>query len=346
MDEPIYYNGAKLLAKKDLRGLTPEIFISTGNRTTGKTTYFNRKLVDDFLNEGKKFGLVYRYENELCEVDEKFFKDIGELFFSSHTFTTKSKSKGMYLELYLDGIPCGYAIALNSSEKIKKMSHLFTDVDQLYMDEFQSETNHYCSMEINRFISVHMSLARGHGKQVRYLPLYMCSNCISLINPYYAELGITTRLKKDTKFLRGDGFVLEQSYLDSVAQLQMESGFNRAFKNSKYVKYGAENVYLNDDDTFIETLKGKSIYAATLRYNNRDFGVREFRDLGLIYCDDRPDRSHPMRISSTTADHKPNYIMLRSNEFILYNWRYYFQNGCFRFKDLRCKEAVMNTLSF
>jgi hypothetical protein len=93
----------------------------------------------------------------------------------------------------------------------------------MIFDEFQSESNHYCSDEIKKFISIHTSVARGQGEQVRYVPVYMLSNPVSLINPYYVELGISNRLRDDTKFLRGHGFILEQGFIDSASVAQKES---------------------------------------------------------------------------------------------------------------------------
>ena len=40
-----FYDGTKLLSLKDINGNTPEIYISTSNRSAGKTTYFNRFFV-------------------------------------------------------------------------------------------------------------------------------------------------------------------------------------------------------------------------------------------------------------------------------------------------------------
>ena len=55
-----YYDGTKLLSMKDLNGDTPEIFLCTSNRSAGKTTYFERMLVNRFIRTGKKFCLIYR----------------------------------------------------------------------------------------------------------------------------------------------------------------------------------------------------------------------------------------------------------------------------------------------
>lgn len=341
-----YYDGTKLLSMLDLNGKKPEIYMCTTNRTGGKTTYFGRLCVNRFLDKGEKFGLIYRYNYELDDVADKFFKDLKGLFFPDKTMTAKKRAKGIFQELFINDKSCGYAIALNSSDSIKKYSHLFSDITRMLFDEFQSESNHYCTDEITKFLSIHTSIARGQGEQVRYVPVFMLANQVSIINPYYVAMGICNRLNSETKFLRGDGYVLEQGFIETASDSQKESGFNRAFKENSYVAYSSENVYLNDNYSFIEKPTGKSRYICTLKYKGNDFGVKEFAESGFIYCDDKPDSTFPMKITVTTDDHSINYVMLKRNDFFLSNLRYLFERGCFRFKDMRCKEAILNALSY
>lgn len=341
-----FYDGTQLLSKKDLKKRQPEIFLAAGNRSSGKTTWFNKKLVDDFKEKGKKFGLLYRFQYELDDVPDKFFKDINGLFFPNDYMTSKSMMKGVFQNLYLNDEHCGYAISINSADQIKKLSHFFSDMDHYFFDEFQSETGKYCPDEIKKFISIHTSIARGNGKHVRYVPVYMASNCVSLLNPYYSAMGISDRLNKETKFLRGNGYVLQQSFMDAASIAQLQSGFNQAFINEKYISYGSENVYLNDSNTFIETPKGKSRYICNIRYLGKDFSVKTFDQEGVAYCDTKVDRTFPFNIATTTADHNINYVMLKSNSEFVWQLRYYFEKGCFRFKNLQAKEALMKTITY
>lgn len=341
-----YYDGTKLLSMLDLNGNKPEIYLCTTNRTAGKTSYFGRLCVNRFFDKKEKFCLVYRYNYELDDCAEKFYKDISGLFFKGTNMTSKRRAAGIFHELFIDDVACGYAVSLNSADQLKKYSHLFSDVKRMMFDEFQSETNHYCADEIRKFVSVHTSIARGQGEQIRYVPVYMCANPVSIINPYYVEMGISNRLKDDTKFLRGDGFVLEQGFVESASIAQKESGFNRAFAKNAYVAYSSECVYLNDNKAFVEKPAGVGRYLATLRYKGTDYAIREYAESGVIYCDDRPDTSFGMKLTVTTADHEINYVMLKRNSFFLTNMRYFFEQGCFRFKDLRCKEAVLKALSY
>lgn len=341
-----YYDGTRLLSQRDINGDLPEIYISTSNRSAGKTTWFSRYLVNKFLKAREKFGLLYRFDYELDDVAEKFFKDIQGLFFPTHEMTAKKKARGMYAELFLDGYSCGYALALNKADAIKKNSHLFSDIVRLYMDEFQSETNHYCANEVQKLISVHTSIARGANQQVRRVPVILVGNPVSIINPYYVELGISDRIRPDTRFLRGEGFVLEQGFNETAATAQSESAFNRAFSANKYAAYAAQAKYLNDNTAFIAKPEGTGRYLCTLRYLGEDYGIREYADEGIIYCDDHPDLTHPRRISVTTEDHEINYVMLARNDFFILTLRQLFEHGSFRFKNLRCKDAVLKALSY
>lgn len=341
-----YYDGTKLLSMTDLNNNKPEIYLCTTNRTGGKTTYFARLCVNRFYDKGEKFCLIYRYNYELDDCAEKFFKDISTLFFNGANMTSKRRASGIFHELLLDDKSCGYAVSLNSADQLKKYSHLFSDVKRMFFDEFQSETNHYCNDEVKKFLSVHTSVARGQGEQTRYVPVIMCGNPVSIINPYYVEMGISERLRDDTKFLKGDGFVLEQGFIQSASEALKNSGVNKAFSKNSYVAYSSECVYLNDNKAFIEKPTGTTRYLATLRYKGTEYGIKEYAESGVIYCDDKSDSSFKNKITVTTNDHELNYVMLKRNDFFLTSLRYFFERGCFRFKDLRCKEAVLKALSY
>lgn len=341
-----FYSGYNLLNQKDVNGNTPEIFISEGNRSTGKTTFFNRYLVDQWLKNKSKFGLLYRYNYELSDIAEKFFKDIGSLFFPNLKCESKSMMKGVYHEIFLNGQSAGYAITLNSADTLKKNSHLFSDIDRLLLDEMQPETGRYCDNELEKFQSIHMTIARGQGKAVRYVPVYMLGNSVSLINPYYAGMGISERLRENTKILRGDGYVLERFFNKEIAKAQEESGFNRAFSKSRYQQAANQMVYLNDNTAFIEKPVGQSKYVCTVKISGVDYAIRTFAESGIIYCDTAVDHSFPLKVAASASDHQVNYVMLKQNELLISTLRWYFERGAFRFKNLSCKDAILKLLSY
>lgn len=350
-----YYDGTKLLSMMDINGNKPELYICTSNRTGGKTTYFGRMLVNRYIKEGKKFCLLYRYNYELDDCASNFFKDISSLFFPQYEMISKSMSKGIYHELFLvdkryedeTGCSCGYALSLNSADSLKKRSHLFSDVTAILFDEFQSETNHYCNDEVSKFQSIHTSLARGQGQQVKYLPVYMISNPVSTINPYYVALGIADRLTPQVKFLRGNGYVLEQGYNESASKALQSSGFNKAFSaNSDYLAYASEGKYLNDSDTFIQKMNGNGNYLFTLRYEGKEYGVREYVRDGVIYVSDSVDSTFKVKIAVDLDSHDVNYVLLSRYDDYINRLRMLFNRGCFRFKNQQCKNAMLHMLCY
>ena len=344
-----YYDGTKLLSMKDLQGRTPAMFMCTSNRSAGKTTFFTRLCVKKFIEGKGKFMVLYRYKYELVDCASKFFKEINQLFFPEYSMSYKNKAGGMYSELFLehnnDGhkTSCGYVVAINSADGLKKYSHLFADTERILFDEFQSEQNNYCENEINKFISIYTTVARGNGQQSRYVPVYMLANNVTVLNPYYSELGISERLKPDTNFLRGNGWVLEQGFNESASNELQNSTFMSAFKGNMTNYITGEKVYLYSDTAFIEKMCGVNRYLCTIKVDNNEFAIREYEN-GIYYCNDIIDKNCLHKISVTALDHNINYVMLSRFAPLTEHLRRAFDYGQFRFKNETCKNAVLSFL--
>ena len=341
-----YYDGTKLLSMSDLNGQLPELYLTTGNRSIGKTTWFNRYAVKRFKEKHKKFCLIYRWNYELSDCADKFFKDIQRLFFPTDIMTEKRRANGIFVELFLNDESCGYCVTLNNADSLKKFSHLLSDVEMMIFDEFQSENNRYCSNEINKLLSIHTSIARGQGQQVRRVPVYMLSNKVSIVNPYFLSLGISDRLKDDTKYLRGDGYVLEQTYMENVSGLQLGSGFNKAFKNENYVAYSAMNVYLNDTSAFIDKPAGSAKYIATLKNGDKMYSIKYYYESGLYYMDKSIDEDFKTKIAFDASSHDADFIMVGSTSSYVIMLRGMFEKGLMRFKNQECKTAFFEMLKY
>lgn len=339
------YDGARLLSMRDKNGEKPEIYVCTTNRSSGKSTWWSKYFVNRFLRHKELFCLVYRYRNELDAVEKKFFRNANLLFFPNMTMRSETRAAGLYNALYLDDKPCGFAVAINSASKLRTIGGELSECSSMFFDEFQDEAGRYCTDEVSKLISIHTTIARAPGKQVKYVPLIMCSNTCSLLNPYFIAWGITTQLRKDTKYLRGEGFVVEQQYYEGVAEMQKQSAFNRAFASSEYLAYANQNVYLDDNRAFIEKPKGQSRYLATIKYCGKEYALREYPQDGVIYVDRSIDKDYQYKLVVSSDDHDKNYVMLRNHALFITNMRFYFDNGAFRFKDLDCKAALINMLS-
>lgn len=354
LENKIYYDGSKLLSLKDLNGNTPEIYICTGNKAAGKTTYFSRLLVNRFLKYGKKFGLIYRFNYELDDISDKFFKDIGSLFFPEYEMKHERKAAGIYSELFIakksdnpddmEWISCGYGLTLNSAEQLKKYSHLLSDIDEMFMDEFESETNHYCNKEIHKFQLLHSTVARGQGKQSRYVPVFMAANVVSVVNPYFLALGVSNRIQRNTKFLKGNGYVVEVTNNTAAANAMKQSAFVQAFGDSEFNEYAINNHYLNDSEAFIENISENCKYIITFKYMGKFYSIKETHD-GLLYVSDTYDRTFLARITMDVADHDNSTILVSRYSYNIRQYSEYFRNGLVRFKNQVCKNAFITLLT-
>ena len=341
-----YYDGTKLLSMVDINGSKPEIYITTTNRSAGKTTYFGRLAVRRFLRNKEKFILLYRFNYELTDCANKFFRDLQHLFFSNYEMTEQRRANGIFVELFLNEESCGYAIALNYADQLKKFSHLLSDASMIIFDEFQSETNHYCPNEISKFLSIHTSLARGNGEQVKYLPVYMISNAVTLINPYYLAMGISDRLQSETKYLKGDGYVLEQGYYQEVANEQLNSAFNRAFKDEKYIMYASQNIYLNDNQCLIDSLRGRNSYICTIKADDKFYSLKRYDDEGVYYIDNSYDETCPRRIVISAKEQDEGYVYVGIGSIYISTVKKVFEQGKLRFKNQQCKAIAFEMMRY
>lgn len=354
-----FYDGTRLLSMLDLDRKKPELLIVTSNRSAGKTTFFSRYFVRRFIRYHEKFALLYRFNYELDSIADKFFKDINGLFFPGYAMEDERRASGIFHELFLiypdstEEKPhresCGYAISMNSADQLKKYSHLFSDVQRILFDEFQSETGHYCTNEIIKFQSIHTSLARGQGKQNRFVPVVMLSNTVSLINPYYVALGISSRLQKNTKFLRGHGYILEQGYNASAASALSSSGLLNAFNHdagNAYNQYACSGSYLNDSIAFIDKMPENGKYVCTFRYKEKEYSIKEYQEKGILYISDSTDKTFPYKIAVDLPDHRINYIMLQRNDAMIQQFRKLFDCGSVRFKNQLCKNAFVALIAY
>ena len=345
MDKTKYYNPEKILSMKDLEKKEPSIYLISTNRSAGKTTAFLKKSLDHFKKTGRKTILLYRYQYEL-NASNTIYKDVLNMFKEyGEEMTARPNAKGLFYELFLDGVPFGYAVSMNNPDSMKKYSPIFAEVDYIIFDEFQPESGKYLQKEIEKFQSILLTIARGGGSQSRNIKVFMLSNLVSIMNPYYIEFGIHKRIKSNTKFMRGNGWVAEFGYNESASNSIKENGIARAFANSDYIKYSTEKEYLHTTDSFIETPSGKSKYIFTIVHDGVSYGVRDCFESGIMYVSKKFDKSCKQIVTFKASDHNQNTIMLSHYSYLWKNIKDAFTRGYLRFDGMQTKNAVFDILS-
>lgn len=355
--KPKFYDNSALLSKLDLNGNTPGTYICVGNRTAGKTFSFKTTLLNDFYERGMQFILIKRFVTGMTGVADAFFEDLKtnpyDTRFASIKWNTESLLRGSVREIYVSrmcgGDPnllCGYAVYLGASDVIKENSTMFTHVENSMYDEFQSETEHYAPGELSKYLSIQTSIARGQGKQVRHVRKFLVSNAVTLFNPHFVALGIHKRLQPDTKFLRGDGWVLEYTRNESAKLAVMESDLARAYASSDYFSYASGDSMLLDTNTFIEKRSKENMtYHATLWSNGRFYGLWYDLTDGCYYCSVSGQKNAKMQIAIKTEDLRPGVMLFRAYPELANTWVTLFNEGRWRFENAECKNVMFDLLA-
>lgn len=344
-----YYTGYRLLSTLDKEGKKPEIYISTTNRSAGKTVFYNGYLIHNFIRKGQKFILLYRNKYEIDDAAGPFFNQVQKLFYPGLEMYQEKGIKSVYDKLYIrplhsedPGDLCGYATSLRASENIKKYSSLLADADVVLFDEAFPEDDNYLPDEIRRFMSIHDSLARGGGSQSKYLPVIIVGNLINVFNPYYTALGVVDDLTISTNYRRGKGFVIEQGFNEASAKAHRESSFHQALAGEEYTAASQEKEYLNTSYQFIDNkIVDCGPYVCTILYKNSSYSVRYNENAGFYYCSDTPDPGYKLVHAATEADITDSAIYDPASRFRkLLKERY--RQGYVRFRNLRIRDAVMH----
>lgn len=272
-----YYSGKNLRNKKDLQNKKPKFLLSVGGRSTGKTVDWNSFVLNEFIKNKKQFILYYRYKYEITNIADRFFKSIDFRF--DGTMTDKNTENLGFSYLYYNDEQCGFAVAINSANNIKKFSALFENVEYIVFDEFIPEDGRYCPDEIKKFTSLYISIARGKGKTIREnLQIIMIANLDTNDNLYFHQMKIR-KTNKDTRFQRGNGWVCEFVENKEVAAIQKEDPVIQLF-DTGYIT-GEKT---NDDLTNVEKIVG-GLPMYDLEINGKVVGV--WASLGNIYLNEQ-----------------------------------------------------------
>lgn len=340
-----FYSGYSLLMLKALNDEVPEIFLCTGNRTAGKTFFFKRLSVRLFTTFNFKFMILTRKLTQINAAAESFISDIKYCEdFRKYRFSTDKYSVRGVVCIKINDLVAGYVTYLNNADQIKESSNMFNDVEFILKDEFQSETNDYVEDEITKLRSIHKSVSRGYNQPIRFVPTVLISNEISIINPYYVRLGITKRMRSETKKLRGDGWVLQKTYNENVSKLSEQSSFEKAFGNDSYSLANNHNIYL-DNLSFIEKIdSGKMMLFLQFVCDKKIYGI--FLSSEIAYVSNISYIKNKTLYCFKIDDHTENTEFLSRSNIVVKSIIKYFNSGNFRFKNIESKIACIDLFSY
>lgn len=308
-----FYDCEKIWNTLDADGEPPAVTIVCSRvRGPGKTYSFSKKFLDLIFesNFQKKVGVLCRTQSEVGSLAEGMFKSMMYDHYPAWEVYEKKRMSGAFSEIYIKALKPGYAeegeeeeyeihqigyvIPINSAQRLKNKSAIFVDVEWLYFDEFMPELQSgYLPEEIEKFHLLFGNIAKGKGKSVRPVPIYMTSNTVTLNNPYFEALGLYKYIQPDTKFYRGRRVVYEIVKNDELAKEHSNSAFNIAFSsNNRLIDYEGEQWYNSDNANVTKPQDwGRSKYLGTIIAQSKSYGVYYYPEMGFIYVQHTHDKT-------------------------------------------------------
>lgn len=337
-----FYAANKILSMLDADGKRPQMLYIVGNRTGGKSFAIKCLLLRKFMKRGEKFVVFVRFKEDIKDAVRGFFADIGPIKFPGHNMSQRPLLNGKAAELFLDSSPCGYVVALNDSQVIKRNSALFSDACWGFMDEFQNEDGRYVPDEVRKYNTIRTSIARGgaKGSYTRVFTTIFVSNAVTSFNPYYDYYGIARSITNRAHYIRGHGWVLEIYYNKEAADAVRR---NSTGMSEREIAYATSNKPLMDVDTFVDSVPGNRRCVLGLKYNGRVYGVW-LTELGYTYVCRQYDTSARGIITTSNEDHTPSTVLMSPASGTCKMLRNWYNNGYVCFESMAARIAFIECM--
>lgn len=335
VDTSKYYDGNRTLTHNCLFNFV------VGSRTAGKTFWFKKWAIEDFLKNEMQFVYVRRYAKEIKKSKPKFFDDI-RFMFPDHELKVKGD------EFLIDDKVAGYCIILSTAKIEKSVPYPF--VNKICLDEFLIEKGHYKYLpdEVGSFLNLYETIARPGSEHCDVITFFM-ANAITWTNPYFLYFNVKqpTKVDKNGKAIwKKDEILLELSADERLIEAKEKTRFGSIIKGTPYGDYSINNKFLLDDNTFIERKSPNAKYYFTFRYKENSYGVWIDMVEGKMWVSHSIDPSYKLIFSVTMKDHEPNTMFLKNisnyNHFKMFIENY--KLGNVYYEDINIKNITYEVI--
>lgn len=270
-----------------------------GNRTAGKSFSAKCHVIRKFLQTGRQFIYLRRYDNELKNL-KTLFDDVS-FKFPETSFSVKGQ------ELYINDDLAGFAIPLSLQHKIKSGSYV--NVDTIIFDEFLVEKRTgYLPAEVDLFLSLYLTVNRGGGKVNRDVKVLFIANNVSAVNPYFAHFKIFPKIGIN----KGVSWVCETFVNGDVVNAYENTQIGHVLKNTKYGDYALNGQFYLDNYSFIDkrvNLKGYYL-RAVLKNDGKLMGIWHNSISSQIYVSKKCDMFCPFKYCFDPDDLADEWVLM------------------------------------
>lgn len=277
MNKDLYYNGGQALT------YNPLFLFIIGNRGCGKTYWFRKWAIRDFIKTGRQFIYLRRYKEEMKGQNKANFMSplILNNEFPDHEITIKND------EILVDGKTAGYFCSL-STAKVKK-SVDYPLVDKIGFDEFIIEKSNYTYIpnEVVNLLEFYNTVDRDRDK----VRLVFMSNAISIANPYFLFFNIEVSATHRYWKFKDGAIIVDYVNNEAFKEYKRNTRFGKLIKGTSYADYSIENKFLLDNPRAIGKKTGNCSHSFNIKYNNTIYGIWRSRDTLIDYISKDYDKT-------------------------------------------------------
>lgn len=333
LDESIYFDGSKILS------YNAPVNIVVGERSEGKTYWFKRKGIRNYLRDGSTWVYLRRHDSIFKKTLNKrpFFGDVAEEFPN-----LEFKIEGRDMRLKRDGKDkwetFGHFAALSQAQTYKGTTD--PTCTMLVFDEFINEHKvpPYLPNEPTTLMNYWETLDRREDR----VKIVMLANAADLVNPYFLEWGISLERPGIQRY-KGGLLVVQWDDNPGFAAHAANSNIGRFTAGTGYDEYARGNIFIGSGDEFIEAKPSGARPVCCFIFRDQRFGLWADAKQGKMFVTKKAP-SDVAVYSLTTDDHKPNLIMLdQADPFIKIVVRHY-RFGMLFFDKPQTRETFMTAL--
>lgn len=216
----------------------------TGVRGHGKTYALTKRCIDVGLEEKKiSFVVLARYKEDIESIKDGWWDIVSHLY---PDYMFYSKKNIIYAKNSLEQFPIGEFIALRDYMRAKRKPRPYVKI--IFFDEFLNEENDYLKNEIKAFESVCDSVIRNRDN----VRVFLVSNHISVINPYFNYFGF---IQLGKRFTRGQhDSILEFTDSKEFTEYRKTTKFGASIIGTEYGDYSMLGKMLLDDMTNVSEI--------------------------------------------------------------------------------------------
>lgn len=335
----------KYLDYNKIQSYNADMEVIIGARSIGKTYTYLKESCRKAIERNEEFGWVRRYKPELDVVRATFFDEIMENDeFPGYVFKVEG-NRGYVAEKRdadeMEWRVCCHFFTAASAGNYKGTA--YPRITRIIYDEYIREIKSppgYLSDDVGALLSLWKTISRKRDN----CTLTVLANACDVTNPLFQFLGIYDEPKEGFSWYLDKNCIVYYVKDEVYARQEANTIVGRIVAGSDYGKTMIDNSFANGGREFLCKKTPRSRYRYGFAWHNARYGVWLDDSTGYFYVSRKVDKGGIM-FALTTADHRPNLIMIERTSGFLKKLMTLYRYGMVYFDTATTREEFIKMCS-